>query len=378
MSIVLAAAAFAIWAYLIFARGAFWRVREEPAPATDRTPSIAVVIPARDEAETIGRALRSLLQQDYSGEMQIFVVDDHSTDETAQIAAATGPVHVVTADALPPGWTGKLWAVHCGLREAARIHPDYYLLTDADIVHGPRNLTDLVARAESGNYDLVSLMVLLRCESLAERALIPAFLFFFLKLYPPAWTARRKSNTAGAAGGCMLVWAEAFERIGGIDAIRGELIDDCALAREVKKGGAIWMGVTRSTHSIREYTTFAEIGRMISRSAYAQLRYSPLLLAGTVLGLLLTYIAAPALAVFAHGLPRVIGTGVWALMSAAYLPALLFYRRSPLWAPALPLIALFYLGATVYSAVTYYLGRGGVWKGRVQAQRSTHVPRGGS
>lgn len=357
------AAALATWLYLLAGRGGFWLVREEPAPATPASQrSVAVVIPARNEASSIGQAIASLAAQDYAGPLDIFVVDDQSTDGTAGIARAAGDVTVIPGEPLPPGWTGKLWAVSQGLRAASARQPGYYLLTDADIVHAPGNLRELVARAEANQLDLVSVMVKLRCESLAERMLMPPFLFFFLKLYPPKWTA-------GAAGGCILIRPEALDRIGGIAAIRSELIDDCALAREVRRGGPIWMGVTTATLSIREYATFAEIGSMISRTAFTQLRYSAWMLAGTVIGLALTYLAPPMLAIFgptpaAHGL----GFGAWLLMSIAFVPTLRLYRRSLLWAPLLPLSATFYLGATLWSALSYWSGKGGLWKGRIQAR----------
>jgi hopene-associated glycosyltransferase HpnB len=242
--------------------------------------------------------------------------------------------------------------------------PDYLLLTDADIVHPPQNLDGLVSRAESG-YDLVSYMATLRCDSLAERALIPAFVFFFFLLYPPAWIRNPRRKTAGAAGGCILIRREMLDRIGGIAAIRGELIDDCALARAVKRtGGRVWLGLSESTRSIRDYATFSEIGRMISRTAFTQLRYSALLLAGTVFGLAFAYWLPVALTLAGQPL----GAAAWLLMSICYWPALRFYGRSPLWAPLLPIVAAFYMACTVHSAVQYWRGTGGLWKGRVQAR----------
>lgn len=349
-----------VWIYLLLGRGLFWRMREDramgaiPAPA----PAVVAVVPARNEAAVVARALESLAKQDYPGAFHIVLVDDHSEDGTAAIARQSAPAEtltVVEAAPLPKGWTGKLWAVAEGVRSAERFQPDYLLLTDADIVHAPGKLAELVARAENG-YDLVSYMATLRCQSLAERALVPAFVFFFFMLYPPAWGA-------AAAGGCMLVRREMLRRIGGIAAIRGEWIDDCALARAVRRaGGRPWLGLSQGTRSIREYGTFAEIGRMISRSAFAQLRYSAWLLAGTIAGLLLVFWAPPALALAGSWW----GAAAWALMSLMYLPVLRFYRVSPLWAPLLPLVALFYLGATIHSAILHWRGQGGLWKGRVQ------------
>ena len=360
---VLAALALLIWLYMLLGRGFFWWTRE--ARLTTAPPPlrrVAVVIPARNEAPVIGKAVASLAAQDYSGPFEIFVVDDHSTDGTAEAAHGA---HVLAAGPLPDGWTGKLWAVSEGIRAATAFEADYFLLTDADVVHAPRNLSRLVAHADAGGYDLASLMVELRCETLAERALIPAFVFFFLKLYPPRWIASAKHSTAGAAGGCLLVRRDALERIGGIVAIRGELIDDCALARAVKRnGGRVWLGLTSEARSIREYASFAEVGNMISRTAFTQLGYSPLLLAGTVAGMAAIYLLPPVLALGFHAWPAALA---WLLMMASYAPVLRLYRRSLLWAPTLPLVALFYTAATVVSAVEYWMGRGGTWKGRTQA-----------
>jgi hopene-associated glycosyltransferase HpnB len=351
----------AVWAYLLFGRGRFWLMRVERAlPRGSGSSSVAAVVPARDEADVVGKAVGSLARQQYDGEFRIVLVDDGSSDGTAEIAKAAGAdrLTVISGAPLAAGWTGKLWAVSQGVHEAGAV--DYLLLTDADIVHGPGNVAELVGRAERGGFDLVSYMATLHCETTAERALIPAFVFFFFLLYPPAWGS-------GAAGGCILIRRTALERVGGIAAIRGELIDDCALAAAVRRcGGKVWLGLSRETVSIRAYETFAEIGRMISRSAFTQLRHSVWLLAGTVAGLALTYVAPPVLAIGGSWW----GAAAWGMMSVAYFPALRYYRRSPLWAPLLPLVAIFYLGATVHSAVTYWRGRGGMWKGRVQDARS--------
>jgi hopene-associated glycosyltransferase HpnB len=368
---IVGASALGIWLYLFLGRGGFWRMANSAAAGElpRKAPTVVGVIPARNEAEVVGRAVASLAKQSYPGAFHIVLVDDASEDGTADAArAAASPQHLtmIRGTPLPAGWTGKLWAVSQGVKEAARFTPDYLLLTDADIVHPPAGLRDLVTQAESGGYDLVSWMVTLRCQSFAERALIPAFVFFFFLLYPPAWVRSRRHRTAGAAGGCLLIRRETLDRIGGIARIRGELIDDCALARAVKQqGGRVWLRLNAEARSIREYPTFGEIGRMISRTAFTELRHSGLLLVGTIAGMALTYLAPPVAALAGNRF----GAAAWALMSLAYIPVLRFYRRSPLWAPLLPLIAAFYLGATVHSAVAWWRGRGGMWKGRAQAVR---------
>jgi len=367
------------WIYLISARGGFWRMRVERKPSAQRAAParrIAIIVPARNEADSVAQAVQSLLQQTYPGPTHIFLVDDHSSDGTAVTArqaaheaGGSDRLSVIEAQPLPRGWTGKLWAVSQGLQAATCFDADYYLLTDADVAHEPDNLGSLVLRAECGDFDLVSLMVKLRCESLAERMLIPAFVFFFFKLYPPAWVARSDRRTAAAAGGCMLIRQVALARIGGIAAIRDQLIDDCALARAVKSGGRIWLGPTASASSLRRCESWTAIGRMISRTAFTQLGHSTLLLVAVFAGMAVTYAAPAILLLFGSLLgwwAAAFGATAWLLQSIAYWPTLRSYGLSPVWAPLLPLAALFYLGATVLSAVQYWRGRGGVWKGRVQ------------
>jgi hopene-associated glycosyltransferase HpnB len=382
LSTFLSATSLGIWLYLTLGRGMFWHLRpfdedviEHAAPP--RWPRVVAIIPARNEAATIGETTSALLRQDYPGEFSFIVVDDHSEDQTARIAlqsASQGDADsralIHLASPLPPGWTGKLWALDEGMRHVGPPAPEFYWFTDADVVHAPGTLRRLVARAEQDQLDLVSLMVLLRAKTLPERALIPAFLFFFLKLYPPRWIADPNARTAGAAGGCVLLRRSALEKIGGLAAIRSEVIDDCSLARAVKRTrGPIWMGVTRASHSLRAYVTFAEIRDLIARTAFTQLRYSVWLLVGTLAGLLLTYIAPVAL-VFTHLLTaRLFALAVWLLMSLTFLPTVRFYRLSPLWAPLLPLAALFYAYSTWLSAVRYWFNRGAQWKGRAQAPR---------
>lgn len=361
------------WVYLLAGRGGFWLefARRGAGASPQGTARVAAVIPARDEAGSIGAAVGSLCGQ---GLARIVVVDDGSEDGTAAIArqaASAELLTVIDGQPLQAGWTGKLWAVEQGVREASRDGVEFLLLTDADIVHAPGTVAALVGRAQAGGYDLVSYMATLHCGTFAERALAPAFVYFFLALYPPAWIRDARRRTAGAAGGCMLVRREALDRAGGISAIRGELIDDCALARVIKgSGGQVWLGLNEGTRSIRVYGSFGEIERMIARTAFTQLRYSNVLLAGTVAGLAATYLLGPALAVAAHGWARSLGAAAWLMMSAGYFPALRFYRRSILWAPLLPAVAVFYGWATVHSAVHSWRGSGGMWKGRAQDTRA--------
>jgi len=379
---IVATLALAIWVYLVLGRGRFWLARErddrgEPAPPA-AWPRVVAVIPARDEVETIGATVRSLLGQSYPGSFSIVLVDDESGDCTAAAAraaaVATGApdrLTVLAGHPLPAGWTGKLWAMAQGIDQANAAAPDYLLLTDADIAYAPDALAHLVARAEAGGYVLTSLMAKLRCESFAERCFVPAFIYFFQMLYPFAWVNRPDHPMAGAAGGCMLVRPQALRAAGGVAAIRGALIDDCALGAAMKKQGPIWLGLTARVTSARPYERIDDIRRMVIRSAYAQLGYSPLLLLGTVLGMAMTYLAGPMMAVAGHGLAQAFGTSAFALMVVSYQPILRFYRRSPLWGLALPAIAFAYMAFTVDSAYQHGRGRGGMWKGRVQAQIRT-------
>lgn len=333
-----------------------------------------MVIPARNEADVIGRAVSSLLRQSSSAEIRLFVVDDNSSDGTANAArAAAGSLGdaerliVVRGAELPAGWTGKVWAMHQGWQATQVFRPDYLLLTDADIEHAPDNVGRLITQVDSGLFDLVSVMVKLRCHTLPEKFAIPAFVYFFFLLYPPSRVADVRSRVTGAAGGCLLIRPEILEKAGGFQAIRGEIIDDCSLAARVKKsGGRLWLGISQETRSIRGYQTFSNLRDMISRTAFNQLKHSSLLLIACIVGLLLSFVAPLAL-VWTHD--KTVGwiaAAACAAMFASYLPVLRLYRVNPLSAVTLPFAALFYMYATVYSAVKYWQGKGGEWKGRAQ------------
>ncbi len=362
----------AIWLYLLAGRGMFWVMAErddagEPSePAT--WPSVVAVVPARNEADVIARSIGSLLDQDYPGAFRIVLIDDQSSDGTADAARKLddkGRLDILTGSARPAGWAGKVWAMRQGTARAGT--PDYIWFTDADIEHQPDNLRRLVTRSEHGRLVLTSLMVKLHCKSWAEAYLIPAFVFFFAMLFPFAWVNDPRNKTAAAAGGCMLARRAALERAGGIDVIKGEIIDDCALGRALKAQGPIWLGLTQRAASIRPYNGMAEIRSMVARSAYAQLGYSPLALIGTFAGMIAVYGAAPFLAFFAAQSAQASGILVWAAMAFSFQPILKFYRVSPLWGLVLPLIGFVYALFTLDSAIQHWRGRGGMWKGRAQA-----------
>ncbi len=401
----------AIWGYLLLAHGRFWRIPQArsvisrgqgvipgvAAPSvgaaesrdlhSHETLTVAVVIPARNEADVIAGAVSSLLRQNSAptlspkaGEkdgarglsLHLFVIDDNSTDGTAAAAreaagAQADRATVITGRPLPPGWSGKLWAVQQGVEQALVLNPDFLLFTDADVEHDSHNVGLLISLANSGGYDLASFMVKLHCRSLAERLLIPAFVFFFFMLYPPEWIRDPGRKTAGAAGGCILIRPSALQRIGGIAAIRQEIIDDCALARAVKgTGGKVWLGATADTHSVRPYDSLTEIERMIARTAFNQLGHSAWMLLGTVVGMLLIYVLPFLLIISGSVRLAIPGLVAFALMCATYFPMVRFYRLNPLWAMTLPASAAFYTFATFHSAVKYWRGRGGEWKGRAQ------------
>ncbi len=366
--IFLAAVSLAIWVYLLVGHGRFWQSGPSLAPlpplsARAPLPAVTVVVPARNEAETIERALKSLLAQDYPGPFRVVMVDDISSDGTGVIADAIDDprLTVLRGAPHPVGWSGKLWALQQGIAETS---DGLLLLTDADIRHAKLHLATLVTKLEQDRLDMVSEMVGLHCEGPVEQALVPAFVFFFQLLYPFAWVNDAGNRMAAAAGGTVLIRAAALRRVGGFAAMRGALIDDVALARRVKAEGRIWLGHSRLATSIRPYKTAGEVWRMVARCAFVQLNYSAGRLAGTVAGMILVWLVPPLAALFGHGLASFLGVLGWAAMVAAYLPTLRRFGLSPLWAAPLPLVAVFYTAATVGSAIDHYRGRGVVWKQR--------------
>lgn len=380
---------FSIWLFLLFFWGQFWRadqrIRGEKIPGDlDSYPPVSIIVPARDEAAALPASLKSLLNQDYPGAFKIILVDDRSRDRTGEIAREIADtlnqsqrLTVISGQPLPTGWTGKLWAMEQGIEEAKAQSPPpgYFLLTDADIEHQRTNLRQLVAKAEREDLALTSLMVLLRCESFWERLLIPAFVFFFQKLYPFRWVNDPQNKMAAAAGGCILIRRESLNQIGGIQVLREALIDDCTLAQKVKSSRvnsqptAIWLGLTASTKSLRPYPSLKSIWDMVARTAYTQLNYSPWLLLATAIAMGLVYLSPPmSVAVGAwlgHGWMLGLGLTTWLLMAVAYFPTLRLYSVSAALAFSLPAIAFLYTLMTVDSAWRHYRGRGGAWKGRV-------------
>jgi hopene-associated glycosyltransferase HpnB len=376
---ILGALSLAAWVGLLLGRSMFWYIDREPVPPDPESwPDLVTVIPARNEEEGIGETLRSVWRQGYPAGLRVVVVDDQCEDDTVgealRAARESGcEVHIVKGDPVPSGWTGKVWAMHQGVtRGMLPADPATYILfSDADISHGAASLQELVSRAEGGTYDLTSFMVRLESRTVSEKLMIPAFVFFFRMLYPFRLVNDPDSRVAGAAGGTMLVRRAALDRIGGLATIKGELIDDCALAREVKRGGhPIWLGMSGTSRSLRPYRGLREVIRMISRSAYAQLGYSPVQVAACMVGMVVGFLFPPLLLLSARGLwPCALGGAAWLMMSLLYLPMVRFYRIGPLAAMLLPVAALFYLWATVASAWHHGRGRGGMWKGRSQRTR---------
>ncbi|HKU54846.1 MAG TPA: glycosyltransferase [Rhizomicrobium sp.] len=369
----------AVWLYLLLFRSGFWLLRERdtsPVPEPETWPSVVAVVPARNEADVIRQSIGSLLAQDYPGSFRIVLVDDQSSDGTGELARALDSerLTVLSGTPRPSGWTGKLWAMKQGCDHAsANVFdpaPEFLWFTDADIAHGRDALRRLVSRAQDGDKVLVSLMARLSCKSYAEHFLIPAFVFFFDMLFPFGAVNNPKSPVAAAAGGCMLARRAALERAGGLAAIRHNIIDDCAMGRAMKSQGPIWLGLTDRAVSLRPYEHLSDIRQMVTRTAYAQLGYSPLVLGATLLGLAMVYLAPVMTALFAWGISQMAGWLAWIIMAVMFQPILRFYRLSPLWGLALPLIGVFYAGFTFQSAIQHWSGRGGMWKGRAQAQKA--------
>lgn len=377
---IIVALSLSIWLFLLLFWGNFWRAdcRLDNSQELNDYPTVCAVVPARNEVEVIAASLTSLFNQDYAGQFDLVLVDDNSSDRTTEIALQTATqlgksdrLAIITGKPLISGWKGKLWAMHQGIesRSTQANTPDYWLFTDADIQHDWHNLTQLVTQAETEDLDLVSLMVLLRCQSFWEKLLIPAFVFFFQKLYPFVWVNDPQRSMAAAAGGCILISDRALTKIGGIASIKNALIDDCTLAQAVKStGNQIYLGLSETTISLRGYDNLKVIWDTIARTAYTQLNYSPLLLAGTVIGMSIIYLTAPIGLVWGlvtnNWLVFGICTVTWSLMSWAYLPTIKLYKISPAWAGLLPAIAFLYTLMTIDSAVKYYQGKGGAWKGR--------------
>jgi hopene-associated glycosyltransferase HpnB len=367
---IIAGVALLAWVWLALFRGGYWRtdVRLPQASTPRRWPSVAIVVPARDEAGIVGATLPTLVGQDYPGAVRVIVVDDNSTDGTADVVKQGWPtVSVIRPGEPEPGWAGKLWALRAGVAEAGDV--EFVMFTDADIAHPPDGVAALVAVAQERGLDLVSLMARLRARTGWERLIVPAFVYFFAMLFPFRWNNRPGARTAAAAGGCVVVRRTVLERAGGIDAIRRAVIDDVALARAVRRaGGRTFLGLADRVTSVRAYPTLGSLWRMVARSAYAQLRHSPMLLTGTVLGLLLVFVVPPVSAVVGALVrdPVLCGLGVagWLLMAATYLPMLRFYGQPWVASFALPFTASLYLAMTVDSALRHYQGRGAAWKGR--------------
>ncbi len=377
-----------IWIYLLIFRGKFWLADQRLLPTSETEinnieywPSVSVIIPARNEAKLLRGTLNSLLNQDYPGNLKIILVDDNSRDDTGLVARCTAQqsknftkLEVISAADLPSGWTGKLWAMNQGINYAKQQipYPDYFLLTDADIQHSSTNIRQLVVKAEQEDLALVSLMVKLQCETLAEELMIPAFVFFFQKLYPFRWVNNPQKSTAAAAGGCILIRQQVLDEVGGIEVIKNALIDDCALAKAVKQKSTnkkIWLGLTSETKSLRSYPDLVSIWNMVARTAFTQLNYSPFLLVVTVIGMKLVYLI-PSLGIILgviFGWWEVLAIALLArlLMFLAYLPIVRFYQLSPIYAMGLPTIALIYILITIDSAWRHWRGRGGYWKGRI-------------
>jgi hopene-associated glycosyltransferase HpnB len=382
---LLTAVSVVIWFILIVFRGQFWRADQHLSntqTSFSTPPEIVIIIPARNEEKTIGQSISSLLQQDYKGAMSIIIINDSSNDNTLEVVkyASQGfnNIHLINGTETPSAWTGKLWAMAQGIEFAKKTfcHADYYLFTDSDIFHHPENVTELATKATNENLSLVSLMVKLRCISIWETLLMPAFIFFFQKLYPFSLVNNPKKSNAAAAGGCMLVNCQDLEKVGGLKNIKAAIIDDCALAMLLKQANPIWLGLTQSTKSLRKYNSLSDISQMVSRTAFVQLNYSVLNLFIAVIGMLIIYII-PVVSILIGVLTEetslfVLGLMGWITMFFAYAPTLTLYNRPILEASFLPISALIYSAMTAISAWQYMFGRGPIWKGRSMTDAKKH------
>ena len=371
----LSVSALLAWGWLTLFRGRFWatdqRLEVPQAKEGSSWPGVVAVVPARNESEVIGQTIPTVLGQRYPGALSVYLVDDRSSDGTADIAKAAAreadkgfSFKVATGKERPDGWAGKVWALQQGVEAAKTVDHEYFWFTDADIAHSPDVLVSLVARAEEEGLDMVSVMAKLHVSTFWDRLLIPAFVFFFGKLYPFRWVNDHKKNTAAAAGGCVLVRKERLVEGGGFESMRDAIIDDCTLARLVRgpEGrGRLWLGMSQEVQSIRPYDGLRGIWDMVARTAYVQLRRSPVLLAGTILGMAWLYLGPPAAMGAGIGLAAVgvwdtptwvllvSGAGGWGLMSAIYTPMLKWYRLNRWWGPMLPIAGLLYTLMTVDS-----------------------------
>ena len=371
--IALAGLSLIIWLLLKFFRGGFWRADQFLSQSgwLRKWPAVVVIIPARNEEQTISDAVTSLAEQDYPGSIHIVVVDDESSDATQSLVGNWPNLHVIQGVALPKGWTGKLWAVQQGLNYVKAHLPSatFILMTDADIKHGRKNIRELVFKAESESLHLVSLMVMLRTKSFWEKLLIPAFVFFFQKLYPFSWVNDPKKKTAAAAGGCILIRRQTLVPADSLKTVRDHLIDDCAIGKEIKARGPIWLGITKETHSLRAYQSLQDVWNMVTRNAFRQLGYSSIALIVTVVGMVLTYLVPPITLFYGfinnHYAVAFIGGLAWIIMSLAYMPTLRYYGEKSWWVFWLPVAATLYTLMTFSSALRHWQGHGSVWKGRV-------------
>lgn len=364
-----------LWIYLLFFRGHFWR--EQVLPPTNYRPavwpSVTAIVPARNESDVISHSLQSLLDQDYPGAFRILVIDDQSEDKTILLAQrvladqkGAHAARVIQGSQRPAGWVGKMWALEQGMMQDWAKEAQYIWFTDADIAHEPNVLRSLVARATEKSYLLVSLMAKLQTVYWIERALIPAYIYFFMKLYPFRWIRDHTKKLGGAAGGCMLVDRAALVFAGGIAKIKHAIIDDCSMGSLLKRAGPIWLGLAAQSYSLRPYRHWREIWQLIARSAFTQLGYSSLMLWFSLLGLALAYLAPIFLLESLYMPARYFGWAAYGMLTLSYLPTLRYYRCSPFWAAALPMIALFFMAATLDSALNHWRGQGIRWKNRLQ------------